>query len=85
MEFSDDVGKSLERFAATLRDPREKAAWEEHLMAEDPLPLSALGERFGVTKQRMGQIVMALRKRLKEHLVRELGPDVQLDYSIDVE
>lgn len=84
-EFSDDVGKSLERFAATLRDPREKAAWEEHLMAEDPLPLSALGERFGVTKQRMGQIVMALRKRLKEHLVRELGPDVQLDYSIDVE
>ena len=66
-------------------DPREKAAWDEHLMSEDPVPLSVLGERFGVTKQRMGQIVMALRKRLKDHLVRELGPDVQLDYSVDVD
>ncbi|MFO0728456.1 MAG: sigma-70 family RNA polymerase sigma factor [Myxococcota bacterium] len=84
-EFSDDVGRSLEHFAKTLKDPREKAAWDEHLMSEDPVPLSVLGERFGVTKQRMGQIVMALRKRLKDHLVRELGPDVQLDYSVDVE
>lgn len=82
-EFNADVSRALESFAATLKDPREKAAWEEHLMAEDPLPLSALGERFGVTKQRMGQIVMAIRRRLKAHLVKVLGPDIQLDYSLD--
>jgi RNA polymerase sigma-32 factor len=85
MEFSEDVSRALESFAKTLDDPREKAAWEEHLMAEDPLPLSALGERFGVTKQRMGQIVMGIRKRLKTHLEKVLGPDVQLDYSMDLE
>jgi hypothetical protein len=33
----------------------------------------------------MGQIVMDIRKRLKEHLVRELGPDVQLDYAVDTD
>ena len=36
---------------------------------------------FGVTKQRMGQIVSGIRKRLKTHLLRELGPDVELDFD----
>ncbi len=84
-EFNEDVTAALDGFAATLTDAREKAAWSEHMMAEDPLPLSALGERFGVTKQRMGQIVMGIRKRLKAHLVETLGPDVQLDYTPDLE
>ena len=82
-EITEDVGAALDAFAKTLTDKRELAAWEEHMMAEEPLPLSALGERFGVTKQRMGQIVMGIRKRLKEHLVQHLGPDVQLDYTQD--
>lgn len=85
MEFTEDVSRALESFAKTLKDPRELAAWEEHLMAEEPLPLSVLGERFGVTKQRMGQIVMGIRRRLKVHLVKALGPDVQLDYAFDAE
>ena len=84
-EFTADVAAALESFAETLADAREQAAWTEHLMAEDPVSLSELGERFGVTKQRMGQIVMALRKRLKTHLVQELGPDVQLGYNLDSE
>jgi RNA polymerase sigma-32 factor len=84
-EFTADVASALDSFAATLTDVREKAAWTEHMMAEDPLPLSALGERFGVTKQRMGQIVIGIRKRLKTHLVATLGPDVQLDYTPDLE
>lgn len=84
-EFNDAVSAALASFAASLTDAREKAAWTEHMMAEDPLPLSSLGERFGVTKQRMGQIVMGIRKRLKVHLVTELGPDVQLDYTPDLE
>lgn len=82
-EFHTDVAAALESFAKTLTDPREKAAWEEHLMAEDPVSLSDLGARFGVTKQRMGQIVMAMRKRLKAHLISELGPDVELGYNLD--
>jgi RNA polymerase sigma-32 factor len=84
-ELSQDVQEAFDAFAKTLEDPRELAAWNEHLMSDDPLPLSELGTRFGVTKQRMGQIVMSIRKRLKEHLVKTLGPDVQLDYSMELE
>jgi RNA polymerase sigma-32 factor len=84
-EFEASVGDALEAFAETLTDAREKAAWDEHLMAEDPISLSDLGARFGVTKQRMGQIVTGLRKRLKEHLIQTLGPDVELGYHFDVE
>lgn len=84
-EFEASVGEALEAFAKTLTDQREKAAWEEHLMAEDPISLSELGERFGVTKQRMGQIVTGLRKRLKEHLIETMGPDVELGYHMDVD
>lgn len=80
-EFETNVGAALEAFAATLKDPREKAAWEHHLMADEPASLSDLGAQFGVTKQRMGQIVQAMRKRLKAHLTETLGPDVELDYN----
>src|SRR5262249_42750771 len=84
-EFEQEVSTALESFADTLTDAREKVAWREHLMAEDPASLSELGARFGVTKQRMGQIVAALRKRLKDHLIDTLGPDVQLGFNLDSE
>lgn len=84
-EFASDVGKALDEFAATLTDEREKMAWEKHLMSEDPMSLSELGAEFGVTKQRMGQIVQAMRKRLKTHLINRLGPDVELGYNLDAE
>jgi DNA-directed RNA polymerase sigma subunit (sigma70/sigma32) len=74
------VSEALDSFGATLDDPREKMAWTEHLMSDDPVSLSELGKRFGVTKQRMGQIVGALRRRLKTHLISTLGPDVELNY-----
>jgi RNA polymerase sigma-32 factor len=84
-EFDAEVSGALESFAETLKDPREQVAWREHLMAEEPASLSELGARFGVTKQRMGQIVAGLRKRLKEHLIETLGPDVQLGYHLEGE
>lgn len=82
-EFATSVSEALDGFAATLTDEREKRAWEKHLLAEDPMSLSELGAEFGVTKQRMGQIVSGIRKRLKKHLVETLGPDVELGFQFD--
>ncbi len=81
-EFAAEVSEALASFSKSLKDARERKAWSEHLMADDPLSLSELGAEFGVTKQRMGQIVSAMRKRLKAHLLTELGPDVELDFDI---
>ncbi len=83
--FADDVSQALDEFADTLTDEREKEAWSRHLMSEDPVSLSELGQRFGVTKQRMGQIVASMRKRLKTHLIDRLGPDIELGYQFDVD
>lgn len=84
-EIASDISRALDAFAETLTDPREKEAWEKHLMSEDPVSLSELGQQFGVTKQRMGQIVSGLRKRLRSHLIATLGPDVELGFNLEGE
>lgn len=66
------------RFRATLKDDRERALWDEHLLAEEPASLSDLGARYNVSKQRMGQVVNAMKSRFREALEREFGPDVDV-------
>jgi RNA polymerase sigma-32 factor len=81
-ELSDAVRELMEQFEESLTDERERAVWREHLAAaDDPLPLAALGERFGVSKQRMGQIADKLKKRFKEEILSQLGQDIQLSWQ----
>ena len=67
-------------FRDGLKDDRERAVWLEHLAAEDPVALGVLGARFGVSKQRMGQIADQLKKRFRGEIVAKLGPDVRTDW-----
>ena len=67
-------------FRDSLTDTREKAVWNEHLAADEPVALGALGARFGVSKQRMGQIADQLKKRFRAEIVAKLGPDVRTDW-----
>jgi RNA polymerase sigma-32 factor len=81
-ELSGSVRRLMDDFEAGLTDERERAVWREHLAsADEPVPLAALGERFGVTKQRMGQIADKLKKRFKEEILTELGQDIQLSWQ----
>jgi DNA-directed RNA polymerase sigma subunit (sigma70/sigma32) len=45
------------------------------LAAEEPLSLGDLGARFGVSKQRMGQIADKLKQRFRAQIEAELGPE----------
>lgn len=83
-ELSAAVAKLMREFAATLTDERERAIWHDHLAAQgqdDTVPLGALGERFGVSKQRMGQIADKLKKRFREKILASLGTDIQLEWQ----
>jgi RNA polymerase sigma-32 factor len=81
-ELSDAVRHLMDQFEEGLTDERERAVWREHLAAaDDPVPLAALGERFGVSKQRMGQIADKLKKRFKEEILSQLGQDIQLSWQ----
>jgi hypothetical protein len=44
------------------------------------VPLATLGERYGVSKQRMGQIADKLKKRFREQILTSLGTDIQMSW-----
>jgi RNA polymerase sigma-32 factor len=76
-EMTSAVRRFMTSFQQSLTDERELAVWREHLAADEPAPLGELGKRYGVSKQRMGQIADRLKRRFREQIVQELGPDVK--------
>lgn len=85
-EISGALGALMKRFDAELTDARERAVWRDHLAApDDPTPLSDLGARFGVSKQRMGQIADKLKKRFRERVIADLGAEIQLSWQPEVD
>jgi RNA polymerase sigma-32 factor len=79
-ELSEAVQRFVADFRAGLTDERERAVWQEHLASDDPISLGELGARFGVTKQRMGQIADQLKRRFRARIVEELGPEIRTDW-----
>ncbi len=81
-ELGEAVRTLMTRFEKSLTDERERAIWREHLATDaEPAPLGSLGERFGVSKQRMGQIADKMKKRFREEIVKELGADIQMSWQ----
>lgn len=79
-ELADAVKRFIGGFREGLKDARERAVWQEHLATEEPVPLGELGTRFGVSKQRMGQIADQLKRRFRTEIVDQLGADIRTDW-----
>ena len=75
----------MSEFESSLTDEREVAIWREHLATPvgDPVSLAALGPRYGVSKQRMGQIAEKLKKQFRERVLADLGADIQMSWQAD--
>jgi len=82
-ELMDTVESKMQAFFETLEDERERAIWRERLVADDPAALAELGERYGVSRERIRQIEARLKERLKLFLTQELGPELRLDFARD--
>ena len=83
-ELSQAVRKLMDDFESKLRDDRERAVWREHLATTgEAVALSALGARYGVSKQRMGQIAEKLKTQFRERVIAELGHDIQMSWQRD--
>jgi RNA polymerase sigma-32 factor len=82
-ELAQAVRRLMAEFEGSLSDERERAIWREHLAssASEPISLAALGERYGVTKQRMGQIAEKLKKQFRERVLAKLGQDIQMTWQ----
>ncbi len=73
-EMQEKLHEKLKEFASALKD-REKIIFQERLIAEDPKTLQEIGERFGVSRERVRQIESRLKKKLGKFLEASL-PDI---------
>lgn len=80
-ELMATMDAHMSAFAETLATEREQAIWNERLIAEDPIALAALGERFGVSRERIRQVEARMKKKLKAFLTERLGDELVLDFT----
>lgn len=81
-QLGEIVQSKLRAFEATLEDERERAIWKERLMAQEPSSLSDLGERYDVSKERIRQIEVRIKRRLKTFLQQELGDEINFEFDM---
>ena len=72
-EFASWFRAELEMFKKTIND-REKAILCERLLADEPLTLTAIAGRFGVSRERIRQIEGGLIDKLKVLLRNKVVP-----------
>ncbi len=66
-EFRQFAKDSVEEFAKTL-EGKELEIFQERLLSEDPITLQEIGEKFGISRERVRQIENRLKKRFKDFL-----------------
>ena len=71
-EFADTQYRELlrnrmDQFAKTLKD-KELVIYRERLLNEDPLTLREIGEKYGISRERVRQIEERVKKKLKAYL-----------------
>jgi RNA polymerase sigma-32 factor len=74
-EIQQMVKAKLADFRTTLKG-KDVQIFDERLVAEDPLTLQELGDRFGISRERVRQLEARLTGRLREYLKSELGDAV---------
>ncbi|HWO41150.1 MAG TPA: RNA polymerase factor sigma-32 [Candidatus Eisenbacteria bacterium] len=70
-QYRQVLREKMESFANTLKD-KELVIYRERLLNEDPLTLREIGEKYGISRERVRQIEERLKKKLKAFLVKEL-------------
>jgi RNA polymerase sigma-32 factor len=74
-EIQQILKAKLATFRTTLTG-KDIEIFDERLVAESPLTLQELGDKFGISRERVRQIEARLTGRLREYLQAELGDAV---------
>jgi RNA polymerase sigma-32 factor len=78
-ELHDLLKEKLAAFRTTL-DGKDKdlAIFDQRLVADEPLTLQELGDRFGISRERVRQLEQRLTGKLREYLREEMGDAVEV-------
>jgi RNA polymerase sigma-32 factor len=71
-EFRRFAKEKVAEFAEQL-EGKDKEIFEQRLLSEDPVTLQEIGEKFGISRERVRQIENRLKKRFKDFLKSEAG------------
>jgi RNA polymerase sigma-32 factor len=74
-EIEEQLKAKVREFGASLK-AKEEVIFRERLVADEPLTLQELGDRFGVSRERVRQIEKRLLGKLRKYLGDELGESV---------
>ena len=73
-ELQSLLKDKLAEFRKTLGDKeKDLAIFDQRLVADDPLTLQDLGDKFGISRERVRQLEQRLLGRLRDYLKREMG------------
>jgi RNA polymerase sigma-32 factor len=78
-ELNELVNEHLVRFRERLKG-KDLVIFEKRMVAEEPLTLQALGDEFGVSRERVRQLEARLAGKLRDYLKAELGDAVDLGH-----
>src|SRR5919109_1914987 len=70
-QYSDLLREKMELFAKNLKD-KELVIYRERLLNEEPLTLREIGEKYGISRERVRQIEERVKRKLKAYLSKEL-------------
>jgi RNA polymerase sigma-32 factor len=70
-QYQQLLREKMELFAKSLKD-KELVIYRERLINEEPLTLREIGERYGISRERVRQIEERVKKKLKTYLSKEL-------------
>lgn len=79
-EYRQLVGEKIRDFGATLRD-KDRVIFDERLLAEEPLTLQEIGDKYGISRERVRQIESRLKRRLKDYLAAEFADLRDITFS----
>jgi RNA polymerase sigma-32 factor len=71
------VREHLDQFRKTIKE-KELVIFDERLVADEPQTLQELGDRFGVSRERVRQLEARLTDKLREYLRERLGDAVEI-------
>lgn len=66
-QYRDLLRDKMDQFGKTLKD-KELVIYRERLLNEEPLTLREIGEKYGISRERVRQIEERVKRKLKSYL-----------------
>ena len=69
------VRDAVSRFRRTIKDERERAIWDQRVIADEPRSLQELGDEFNVSRERIRQVEKGIKVRFRKYWIETIGEE----------